>query len=377
MRRRSGSETYLRDTVNERNANGSQRYPLIISTSSLATRVLFDTLTNSTTPRATGVAYLQGAALYRADKRNNGLQVGVPHNVTATREVIVAGGAFNTPQILKLSGLGPRDELESFGIPVVHELPAVGTNLQDNYEAGIHVEASTPHGSPFQNCTSLAPGDPCFLEWEEHGTGAYGLGAAPVSLLYRSSVSENDDTDLFMFGGAATVFGGFYPGYSTRYSPPNSSFWSIVKMQYQNRAGTVRLRSADPQDTPLINFNFFAEGREHDLQALREGQDFVLGVYNNTPAPYGPYSVIVPDLSVDRDQAIMDEAFSHHAQSSCPIGMNATDSCVDAQFRVHGVGSLRVVDASVFPRPMGAFPVLPTFLISEKATDLILKDAEA
>lgn len=374
MRQRSSSQTYLRDTINEMNQDGTQRYPLTISTNSLATRVLFET--SGETPRATGVAYLQGQALYRADKRNNGLQVGRPFNVTATREVIVSGGAFNTPQILKLSGIGPRDELESFNIPIVKELPAVGTNLQDNYEAGVHVEASTPHGNIFQGCTRLAPGDPCFREWEEHGTGPYGLGAAPAAMLYRSSVSENNDTDLFLFGGAGVLFEGFYPGYSTPNAPLNTSFWSVVKMQYQNRAGTVRLRSADPQDMPIINFNYFAEGREHDLQALREGLQFVLDVYNNTPSPYGPYKVIAPDPSVDIDQAIMDQAFSHHAQSSCAIGLDATDSCVDSRFRVHGVDALRIVDASVFPIAMGGFPILPTFLISTKASDVILQDAK-
>ncbi|KAF2643050.1 putative choline dehydrogenase [Massarina eburnea CBS 473.64] len=373
MRRRSSSQTYLRDTVNELNDDGTPRYPLTISTSSLATKVLFDT--TGPKPRATGVAYLQGQALYRADRRNNGLQHGNPGTVTATREVIVSGGTFNTPQILKLSGLGPRSELESFNISVIRHLPAVGTNLQDNYEAGIHAEASTPHGSPFANFTFLAPGDPCLGEWKEHGTGAYGMGGAPASFIYRSNVSENADADIYMFGAAGAVFDGYFPGFSSAQYPPNSSFWSVVKMQTQNRAGTVRLRSADPQDTPIINFNYFAKGRDHDLAALKEGIEVVLDVYDDTPAPYGPYQVIRPDPSIDIKQAIMDEAFSHHATSSCPIGLNYTDSCVDSKFRVHGVEGLRIVDASVFPRTPGAFPILPVFLISQKASDLLLQEA--
>jgi len=153
MRRRSSAQTYLSDTTNEVHENGTQRFPLTISTTSLATRVLFNV--SGTNPRATGVSFFQGQALYRADPRNNGLQVGVPFNVTATREVIIAAGAFNTPQLLKLSGIGPRDELESFNISVVQELSAVGMNLQDNYEAGVRVEASMPHGNPFAKCTNL------------------------------------------------------------------------------------------------------------------------------------------------------------------------------------------------------------------------------
>ncbi|KAJ4291129.1 hypothetical protein N0V90_010327 [Kalmusia sp. IMI 367209] len=375
MRRRSSSQTYIRDTVNELNADGSSRYPLTVSTNSLATRVLFDT--SGETPRATGVSFLRGQALYRADRRNNGLQTGEAFNVSATREVIVSGGTFNTPQILKLSGIGPRDELESFDIPIVKELPAVGTNLIDNYEAGIQVEASTPHGSPFANCTSLAPGDPCLREWQEHGTGPYGLGAAPAGMLYRSSVSENADTDLFLFGAAAALFDGYFPGFSSVRAPLNTSFWSVVKMQYQNHAGTVTLRSADPQDTPIINFNYFSEGRDHDLQALSEGIQFVLDVLDNTPPPYGPYKVLLPDPKLDMGQAIMDQAFSHHACGTCRIGLNDTDSCVDSRFRVHGVDGLRVVDASVFPRTPGGFPILPTFLVGTKAADILLQDARS
>lgn len=377
LHRRSSAQTYLRDTVNELNEDGSHRYPLAISTSSLATEVIFDT--TSDRPRAIGVEYLSGQALYRADPRHNGLQTGTHMNVTASREVIIAGGAFNTPQILKLSGIGPREELESFGIPVIQDLPAVGENLQDNYEGGVVVEAAQSFGNPFLNwnCTGLAPGDPCLRAWEESGSGPYGIGAAPVGMLRRSSVSENADTDLFYFGAAGVVFDGYYPGYSQTQHPPTSLFWSAVKMQSQNYAGNIRLRSADPQDTPIINFNYFAEGREHDLQALAEGVEMVLDVVNATEPPFGPFTVIHPDPALPVEQAIMDQAFSHHATSTCVMGpVNDTqNSCVDNRFRVHGIDGLRVVDASIFPRVPGAFPVLPTFLISEKAFDAILDDA--
>ena len=373
LRRRSSSQTYLRDTINTLNEDGTQKYPLTISTASLATRVLFDR--SNTIPRATGVSYLHGQALYRADRRNNGLQVGQPFNVTATREVIVSGGAFNTPQLLKLSGIGPKDELKNFKITLVKDLPAVGAYLQDNYEAPIHVEAAQSFGSPFANCTNLAPGDPCLREWRDNGTGPYGMGAAPAGMLHRSSVSENSDTDLFHFGAAAALFDGYFPGFSAVQAPGNTSFWSVVKMQYQNYAGTIRLRSTDPQDTPIINFNYFSEGGDHDLQALSEGVQFVLDVYKNTPAPYGPYKVILPDPEVDLKQAIMNQAYSHHACGSCRIGLGEENSCVDGKLRVHGVEGLRVVDASVFPRTPGGFPILPTFLVGAKASDMILQDA--
>lgn len=125
LKRRSGARDYVMDTVNAKKKDGSSKYPLTLSTSSLATRVLFTNSTRGCSPRAYGVEYLVGEALYAADRRYDASQEGKMAKVTASREVIVAGGAFNTPQILKLSGVGPRDELEALGIEVVSDLPAV------------------------------------------------------------------------------------------------------------------------------------------------------------------------------------------------------------------------------------------------------------
>ena len=372
--RRSSAQTYLRDTVNELTSNGSQRYPLTISTSSLATKVLFNSNSSSNAmPTAIGVDYLHGAALYKADRRFDGTRVGTPMTAYASKEVIVAGGAFNTPQILKLSGIGPREELQQFGIPVVVDLPAVGVNLQDNYEGGVEAVGSVDFLNTYENCTNLTPGDPCLRQWE-NGTGPYTQGGAPVAMLARSSMSENNDTDLFFFGGAGSIFRGYFPGFSRITAPLGTFWWSVVKMQVQNRAGTVKLRSADPQDMPLINFNYFKEGRDHDLQALAEGVDLARRIFNQTERPYALFENTEPGNDVK--QGLVDESWGHHASCSCAMGPEgATSTCVDSQFRVQGVSKLRVVDASIFPRVPGAFPIIPTFMISEKATDFILQDA--
>jgi choline dehydrogenase len=137
--RRSGPRNYLVTTANARNADGSKKYPLYIRTHSLATKVLFDE--DCPTPKAIRVEFLQDQSLYSADPRFDPRRKGTKKRVLASREVIVAGGAFNTPQILKLSGVGPKSELEKFKIPVVVDLPAVGANLQDDYEFGVVTEA--------------------------------------------------------------------------------------------------------------------------------------------------------------------------------------------------------------------------------------------
>ncbi|KAH7273174.1 hypothetical protein B0J15DRAFT_509171 [Fusarium solani] len=355
--------------------DGSPKYPLTLSTQSLATRVLFKEGKDGK-PRAYGVEYLKGEGLYSADKRYNESDSGQLMNVTASREVIVAGGAFNTPQILKLSGVGPREELESHEIDVVVDLPAVGNYLQDNYEGGVTVEASIPwENNPFARCDfSLGPNDTCLKEWNQSHTGPYGEGAAPLGLLYKSSVSETDESDLFLFGAAGVVFRGYFPGYSTYQAPPTSWFWSVVKMQTGNQAGTIKLRSADPREAPEINFNFFAEKGDRDLQAIQEAVEHTMQIFNATGEPYAPYTVIEPPPSVDVRQGIMDEAFSHHATSTCRMGpAGDKDYCVDSNFKVNGVDGLRVVDASIFPRTPGGFPVAPTFVISQKAFEVILK----
>ncbi|CAG9984873.1 unnamed protein product [Clonostachys byssicola] len=375
-RRRSSPWNYITETLAAKSANGSALYPLTLSTHSLATKVVTSKSSNGTI-KAVGVEYLAGEGLYEADRRYDPSVSGEKKFVKARKEVIVAGGAFNTPQILKLSGLGPREELESHGIETVVDLPAVGEYLQDNYEIGINVQSQIPwENNPAANCTSSGnpDTDPCLAQWVE-GYGPYGEGASSIFMLYRSSQSENNDTDLIIFGGGGGVFDGHYPGYSTTQRPPTSFFWVVAKMQNHNPAGTVRLRSADPREVPQIDFNFFEQGREIDLTALSEGLEHVTSIMNAMEEPYAPFTFIDPPTDRSLSQHILDHTFSHHALGSCRIGRNSTDSCVDSNFKVHGVEGLRVVDGSVFPRAPGGFPVGSTFLLGQKAFRVITQNA--
>ncbi|KAK2594952.1 hypothetical protein QQS21_007310 [Conoideocrella luteorostrata] len=378
-RRRSSPWNFITETRSARTTAGSPKYPLTLSTHSLATKILTREGANGT-PKAYGVEYLVGQGLYEADRRYNSSSTGELRTVRARKEVIIAGGAFNTPQILKLSGIGPRAELEQHNISVVVDLPAVGSYMQDNYEAGINVRASTAwDNNPFAECrfdiNGSSGADPCLEQWR-NGYGAYGEGAAPVFLLQRTSQSENNDSDLITFGGAGAVFDGHYPGFSTVQLPPTSLFSGIVKMQNHNPTGTVRLRSNNPRQMPEISLNFFQEGGETDIQALTEGLERAMSIVNATGEPYAPFEIVDPPADRSLRQHILDHTWSHHVVGSCRMGAagDALNSCVGPDFRVHGIDSLRVVDGSIFPRAPGGFPVGATYVVSRKAFHTIMGD---
>ena len=374
--RRSSPRNFLVATANAKNADGSKKYPLDIRTHSFATKVLFDENGHIHKPKAIGVEFLEGASLYKADPRFDSRRIGVKKRVMASREVIVAGGAFNTPQLLKLSGIGPKSELEKFHIPIVVDLPGVGTNLQDNYEFSV-VSQSPENFSVFKNSGFGIAGDQSLTQWNK-GFGPYKGDGVAAGVLKHSTVSGGDE-DLFLFGGPIS-FTGFFPGYSrSSISSFNEFTWDILKVHPQNTAGTVTLRSKDPHETPEINFNFFKENADHDLTAMTEGVKLARKILDGVPKPIGPFTEQDPGAAIDTiteiKTTIKNQAFSHHATSTCAIGGDDDAmACLDSRFRVRGVDGLRVVDASVFPRVPGSFPTLPLYMVSEKATDCILAD---
>lgn len=247
--------------------------------------------------------------------------------------------------------------------------------MQDNYESPIHIRANTfwQENANVPCTRTFNSSDPCYVQWSTNGTGPYSLSLGTFFVTWRSSVSWDDDADLFFLSAASAGESGFYPGFSERQPVPEMWGTSLVKMQTANPSGSVRLQSRDPRQAPRINFNFFSQNAETDLQALAEGVKLLMRAYDDVGLPY---TVVAPNPDVDMHQALMDEAFSHHATSSCRMGpAGDQQSCVDSRFRVNGVDSLRVVDASVFPRVPGAMPNGPTFTLSRKAYATILEDA--
>jgi choline dehydrogenase len=366
---------HARMGARERALETAQKYPdrLRIELDALVTRVLLDE-----NNRATGVEYLKGERLYRAHGQPATTE-GELRQVQATREVILCGGAFNTPQLLMLSGIGRRDLLAALGIPVKVELPGVGKNLQDRYEVGVVNRMSFDRWNILEGVT-FSRGDAAYREWAEKREGLYTSNGAVLAAILKSR-AERPLPDLFCFA-LVGLFGGYFPGYSSlAVTKPNYLTWAILKAHTENRAGEVVLRSADPRDTPLINFHYFEEGSDkadEDLDSVVAGIRFVRKLTAKLKAEGAIAEEEQPGEARQSDDELKDyvrsTAWGHHASCSCPIGPRDSGGVLSGDFRVHGTQGLRVVDASVFPRIPGFFIVSAVYMVAEKAADVILGD---
>lgn len=353
----------------ERVLEVAEKYDLDIELDALATRVLFDG------KRAIGVEYQKGARLYRAHWDPSG-EAGQVEQRFTDGEVILAGGAFNTPQLLMLSGIGPPEVLDDFSIPKLVELPGVGRNLQDRYEVGVVNRMNFDTWEVLEGA-KFGPEDPQYKDWLE-GHGVYTTNGAVLAIVKRS-FEERPLPDLFIFA-LLGLFRGYYPSYSALFPAYlNYLTWAVLKAHTNNTAGYVTLRSADPRDTPYINFKYFDEGNDEadeDVKAVVEGVKFV----RKMTAPLIEDGTIAaeesPGPEIHTDDAIAKwvkaRAWGHHASCTCGMGERNRNGVVNGDFEVHGVENLRIVDASVFPKIPGFFIVSSIYTIAEKAADVIL-----
>ena len=366
---RNHARTGTRERVLETVRNHPDRLRLELD--ALVTRVIFVERN-----RATGVEYLKGERLYRAHGQP-ATGAGIPCSAQATREVILCGGAFNTPQLLMLSGIGPRAVLEPLGIPLRVELPGVGKNLQDRYEVGVVNRMSFDRWEVLNGAT-FSHGDPQYRQWADKREGVYTSNGAVLAAILKS-VPERPLPDLFCFA-LLGLFGGYFPGYSAaEVTKLNYLTWAILKAHTQNRAGEVVLRSADPLDTPLINFHYFDEGSDtagEDLQSVVAGIRFVRKLTAKLRAQGLIAAEEQPGEALQTDDELKEfvrsVAWGHHASCTCPIGPREAGGVLASDFRVHGTEGLRVVDASAFPRIPGFFIASAVYMIGEKAADVIL-----
>ena len=370
------TSNHARTGSRERVLDVSQKYPdrLKIELDALVTRVLLDE-----SNRAIGVEYLKGQRLYRAHaKPSDG--PAETRCLYSSREVILAGGAFNTPQLLMLSGIGPAEDLQRHGITVKVNLSGVGKNLQDRYEVGVVNRMNFKEWNIFQGA-KFDITDPQFHNWQQNRNGPYITNGGVLSLFKRSA-PERPIPDLFCVA-FLSKFQGYFPDYSRLFVDNlNYLTWAVLKAHTNNRAGEVTLRSNDPRDVPQIDFHYFDEGTSdngEDLDSVVDGIRFVRKLTAKLKEQGMIAEEELPGDHLQSDDELRDfvrgHAWGHHASCSCAIGPRDQNGVLDGDFRVYGTQGLRVVDASVFPRIPGFFIVSAIYMVGEKAADVILKDA--
>ncbi|KAI1264624.1 hypothetical protein F5Y18DRAFT_389525 [Xylariaceae sp. FL1019] len=346
--RRISPANYIRQALAD-----DPELPLFVELNSYLTSIAWDPLQGAGPPAVMGVNYVVGSSAYKADPRYDSSRNTTTSFSYVAKELIIAGGALNTPQILKVSGIGPADELNRHNITLMADLPGVGANLGDVPQGSVVSQAA-------KNVDTV---------------GSY-------SIQLKSSISPGD-RDVVLWP-VAQDFEGYWPGYPSNQNGSDFTIAFALKNAHSS-TGTVTLRSANPLDVPDINFRFFEDNADADLEAMLEAWEFVGDMKARVPAASGltPMTELHPCPSSSQPctadgikNTLKTQAYSRHATGTCAMGNTETDpmAVVDSRFRVKGVERLRVVDASVFPKPPGAFPILPTFMISRKAAKVILED---
>ena len=317
---------------------------LQVETGSLTTQLVFEH------GRAVGAEILQRGRLRR---------------VRAEREVILCGGAINSPQVLMLSGLGPADHLREHGIEMVADLPGVGQNLQDHLEIFVQQACTQPVGlyDAMRPLGMLRVG----LEWLLFKRGVAASNQFEAGGFIRSRAGIEHPNLQYHFLPMAYEGGG-------RHVPGGHAFQAHVGPLRPTSTGSIQLRSADPAQAPDIRFNYLST--ENDRQEFRDGIHLTREIFAQKALdPYrgvelAPGPEVRSDFEIDAFvRAVADTAF--HPSCSCRMGTDDR-AVVDGQCRVRGVAGLRVVDASIMPSIVSGNLNAPTVMMAEKAADMML-----
>jgi choline dehydrogenase len=305
--------------------------------------------------RATGVAFLLGGQL---------------QTVFASKEVISCAGAIQSPQILMLSGIGPKDELSPFGIQIIVDLPGVGKNLLDHTCNRMAYKAKGGYslGMHWKNLYNLVKASFAYLTKRRGAfatnvaeAGGFirtmpGLKRPDIQYHFESAKGINNEPDI------KHVFG--------------DGFTAIINVLHPYSKGEVRLRSDDPLDAPIIDLRYFDD--ERDLDAAFRGFKIIREIANSEPLKTYNKGELTPGDQCQTDDEIKEFLRNtvetiYHPVGTCKMG-NDPMAVVDDRLRVHGIKALRVVDASIMPTIPGGNTNAPTIMIAEKAADMILAD---
>ncbi len=336
-RRLSAARAYLHPVMSRRN--------LDVHTRAFVTRVVFEG------ERAVGVEYTHGG--------------GGP-KVARAGEVVLCGGAINSPQLLQLSGVGAAADLEALGIDVRHDLPGVGEHLQDHLEVYVQHACSQP--------VSVAP----YMKWRYRpwvGLKWLVLRSGPGATNHFEAggfVRSNDDVAypnlMFHFLPIAVRYDGSAPasdhGYQVHVGP-----------MYSDARGSVKITSTDPRAHPALRFNYLStdQDRREWVEAIRVARDILA-----QPA-FAPFDAgeLSPGPSVGSDEEVLgwvarDGETALHPSCTARMGIDDLSVTDPLTMQVHGVEGLRVVDASVMPYVTNGNIYAPVMMLAEKAADLIL-----
>jgi choline dehydrogenase len=346
-RRTSNARAFLEPALKRRN--------LTVVTQALANRIVFEGKT------AVGVEYRRGGRVLTARCR---------------REVLVAAGTVNAPQLLQLSGVGPAALLKLHGIEVVHDSPAVGENLQDHVFTGFSYRMRMPtlndrlRGVPRQVMAGI--------QWMLTRTGplSYGINQGGAFVRTRPEATR-PDTQLYFY---PLSFGAAPDGEPTQslHPHPFSGFTMNASPCRPESRGYIRIRSADPEAPPIIHRNYLATPQ--DVRVMVDSLRIVDTIARTGPladaieAPVYAIGNKPPTDAQLEDWARQTGRTTYHPTSTCTMGPDPRSAVVDARLRVHGVEGLRVIDASIMPLIVSGNTAAAATMIGEKGADLVLAD---
>ena len=338
-RRFSTARAFLRPALGRPN--------LRVAVRALAERVVVEN------GRAVGVAFRQGVKRFTA---------------YCDREVILAGGTYNSPQLLMLSGIGPADELRALGIEPVLDRPDVGRNLQEHVNSFATFHLAKPISlQPLLRFDRMTMN---VARWAVTGSGPAGsFPTSCVSFIRVRPESERPEIELLV-SPVAPDGNMWFPGVK---KPVGHRFSSRIAVLHPRSKGRVTLRSADPADPPRILWNLFDD--PYDVETLRLGLRAVRRIFAAEPlagvvaGEQRPGDAVQTDAEIDEFLRRNCET-AHHPAGTCRMGPDDA-AVVDSELRVRGIESLRVVDCSVMPNVVGSNTNAPTIMIAEKASDMI------